>query len=340
MLNSATQPEMTEGELLNRLSTLGLKVDPHQFRTWRRHRLTPPSVRVRQGGRGVGPIAYYAESAVPHLRALHVLFQESPKNLARVGYHLWALGYPTPQKYWKKRLKAAPERFAKFLSQIEDSECPGEFNDKATAAFERAAQTRNNKKAMGPVRRRLRQKGFRMLLEVIVKAALGNFQPEGRLYLQQEEREEYTFVFDRLLGLAQGKKKARIASAPSLIVITAEAFKDKLQTIASIFEQRRNLLKGCTNEQIFRARDELAWLFFLIRQIAQNECEKSHSSTPLEFLVGLIEDTQKFLDLHVLCIGVWVHLSRDPETRSGLQKINLEIRSTLNLEDILPNQVL
>jgi hypothetical protein len=339
MLNSAKPSEMKEDELLGRAESLGIFLSKDTFGNWRRRGLAPKPIRQKHGGRGVGKVFYYSESALPHLRTLYILIQETPKSFTRVGFHLWALGYIDDEKWWKKRLKGVPLRIAKYLSAIEASDCPGELNEKGLRAIHRAAASRNKGEMMGPIRRRVGKDGFESLLAIFVKAALGNFDPKDWQGLPDQDQEELQFLFDRLLDLAGGKNKKKLPSASSISISTGD-FQDAIIKISSIFRGNRNILEGCTKSQILVARNELAFLFCMVRELARQEMEDGSLTAPIRALASMSRDLEKFLDVYVICICVWARLRIDPEIYAGLQHINSAIKSSISSGNIQPNQSL
>jgi hypothetical protein len=190
--NSSAEQSQEESveELILRASDAGDEVSKEQLRRWHRADLLP---RPRQDSRGrAGSEVFYPAGTADPLLALLALKRRYPKSLAKVGWGLWWLGFPVPERLAREFIVAVIERNRKFIGELVTPE--GELTEKAELVLDRAGEVTIDSGAVRRARRRVGTDEFDGFMQSLLMVGSGHSQ---MVKLEDLEVLEHGMAMDR-----------------------------------------------------------------------------------------------------------------------------------------------
>jgi hypothetical protein len=183
-------PEESVEELIRRADVAGEEVTKEQLPRWHRAGLLP---RPRQESRGrKGSEVFYPAGTGDQLMALLALKRHYPKSLAKVGWGLWWLGFPVPDRLAREFIVALIKRNRKLIDELVTPE--GDLTEQAELALDQAADARIGSGAIRRARRRVGTDEFDGFMQSLLLVGSGHTE---MIKLEDLEVLEHGMAMDR-----------------------------------------------------------------------------------------------------------------------------------------------
>lgn len=257
----------------------GIVLSRRQLAEWHRSGLIPKPKQPRLG-RAKGSESIYPTGATQQAMACAVLMDRFGSK-RRVGWELWALGFPVAKQHWRAPFKRARRNFRKLSLHATDATADAGIpllSERADALIAKIARLPQAPTRLGIARRRLGQQRFEELIAIIFSASIGSFELTEDATTGPASPAR---LLARMLGVEAGQHKQRVPLSP-ILEVTGEAAAENLAAMAKALPQISGSISAATLSEatLSEARDELAFLINSYLSVRENEKRITPGSTP------------------------------------------------------------